>query len=52
VPLDEADCADGSYVAAERCFGSREAACDCLGCSGNQCNVSEDALAKVTCGAK
>ena len=52
VPLDEEDCAGENFVAADRCFGNRESACDCMGCAGTACKISDDTPAKVTCGAK
>lgn len=50
-PLDEADCPGASYVAADRCFESKIAACDCLGCPPNRCAADEGSPTSVRCGA-
>lgn len=50
-PLDEADCPPGSFVAMDRCFGSRHAACGCISCSSSRCADDGDEPAEVSCAA-
>ena len=50
-PLDEKQCDASGFVAAERCFESAEAACDCLGCPPKRCQEDESAPVQVQCAA-
>ena len=52
VPLDDEPCADGSFVATDRCFPSLPAACECLTCPKNRCNASDSDPADVSCGTE
>jgi hypothetical protein len=50
VPRDEQPCGSDGYVAADRCFKSAAAACDCLGCTADACVQLETAPVQVRCG--
>jgi len=51
VPLDEEDCPPGSFIAMDRCFGSRPAACGCISCGPSRCSDDGDEPAEVSCAA-
>ena len=51
-PLDDAECPSASFVAADRCFETKLAACECLTCGGSRCLVEETSPARVRCGAE
>jgi hypothetical protein len=51
-PLDEEECATGSYVVNDRCFPTRGAACGCLGCVDHRCVADEEDPANVSCKAE
>ena len=51
-PLDDAECSAEGFVAADRCFASLEAACECLVCDKDRCNAAETGPVQVSCGAQ
>lgn len=49
VPLDDEDCSIGNTIAADRCFPSEQAACDCLGCPKGHCVIDDSDPGEATC---
>ena len=50
--LDEEECSPGSFIAADRCFSTRDAACGCLGCVDHRCQADDSDPAEVSCKAE
>ncbi|MCA9617695.1 MAG: hypothetical protein KC731_01660 [Myxococcales bacterium] len=48
-PLSEADCPPDAFVAMDRCFDSRYAACGCISCSSDRCAANDSEPAEVSC---
>jgi hypothetical protein len=48
--LDSGDCPDDGFVAADHCFTSKRAACECLACPPSRCTATEGGPSKVSCG--
>ncbi|MBW2456210.1 MAG: hypothetical protein JRI68_16950 [Deltaproteobacteria bacterium] len=49
VPLDDDPCGPGSTMAADRCFASEQAACDCLACPKDHCVIDDSDPGEATC---
>jgi hypothetical protein len=50
-PTDEEECLPDAYVAMDRCFPTRSAACGCLSCQPSNCKDDGDEPAEISCGA-
>jgi hypothetical protein len=51
-PIDKGDCPDDGFVAADTCFTTQQAACECLSCPKSRCVASGGTPAQVSCSIK